>query len=60
MSFFNRQGIPEFMIRYYADAKQKTEDGILGTLLEEKGFDFEEDMAMLRAFSLVNQTQRED
>ncbi|KAF2727433.1 hypothetical protein EJ04DRAFT_451317, partial [Polyplosphaeria fusca] len=43
MSFFNRQGIPEFMVRYYT----------------KENIDFEEDVAVLRAFSLIGMTQGE-
>jgi tetratricopeptide (TPR) repeat protein len=68
MSFFNRQGIPEFMLRQYTKTKANTQDDSLDTGLEEEEldseeeeeFDFEEDVAFLRAFSLVNTTQRED
>ena len=60
MSFFNRQGIPEFMIRHYTDKDREGQDDSLGTRLEEEDVDFEEDVAVLRAFSLVGTTQRED
>jgi tetratricopeptide (TPR) repeat protein len=60
MSFFDRQGIPEFMIRHYTDKDGEYQDDLSGRCFEEEDFDFEEDMAVLRAFSLVNMTQRED
>jgi tetratricopeptide (TPR) repeat protein len=60
MSFFNRQGIPEFVIRHYIDTVQRTQDDSPGIHLKQKEFDFEEDIAVLRAFSLVSMTQRED
>jgi Flp pilus assembly protein TadD len=60
ISFFNRQAIPEFMIRHYADVERRMKDDSLDIPLKQKEFDFEEDMAVLRAFSLVSVTQRED
>ena len=59
MSFFNRQGIPEFMMRYYTDGDREGQDDSSSTRSEE-GTDFEEDVAVLRAFSLVDTTKRED
>jgi hypothetical protein len=59
MSFFNRQGIPEFMVRHYADTDLR--QGTLSSTGSEGGeFDFEEDMVVLRGFSLVRMTARED
>jgi hypothetical protein len=42
MSFFNRQGIPEFMIRYYTKIQNKTYDNISDTRSDEEKPDFEE------------------
>jgi len=53
MSFFNRQGIPEFMIRHYLDEISDGQNDSLYQGLEAEARDFEDDMAMLRAFSLV-------
>ena len=58
MSFFNRQGIPGFMMRHYTDQKSDIQDDLSKMSLEE--VDFEEDLAILRAFSLVDTAQRED
>jgi tetratricopeptide (TPR) repeat protein len=58
MSFFNRQGIPEFMVRHYADKDCEDPCDLSDTCAEED-VDFEEDMAALRAFSLVGTTQCE-
>ncbi|KAF2801895.1 HET-domain-containing protein [Mytilinidion resinicola] len=60
MSFFNRQGIPEFMVRHYIDKDNQGRNDLLDNCLEEEDVDFEEDVAVLRAFSLVGMTQRED
>jgi hypothetical protein len=60
MSFFNRQGIPEFMIRHYLDDDSDGQDDSLYQGLEAEAIDFEDDMAMLHAFSLVGTTQRAD
>ena len=64
MSFFNHQGIPEFMIRHYADENRDKEEH----LAQEKaanahlaeGGDFDEDVAMLQAFSLIKVIQDRD
>jgi hypothetical protein len=46
MSFFNAQGIPEFMLYYYSQDRDS---------IEELGQDrFEEDVDLLRSYSLVN------
>ena len=60
MSFFNRQGIPEFMIRNYLNDDSDGQDDSLYQGLEAEAIDFEDDMAMLRAFSLVGTMQRAD
>ena len=60
MSFFNRQGIPEFMIHHYTDKDSKGQDDLSGKRLEEEDVDFEKDVVVPRAFSLVSTTQRED
>jgi tetratricopeptide (TPR) repeat protein len=65
MSFFNRQGIPEVMVRHYTDhdtdkdSEDQEEDSSVKCLVEED-VDFEEDIAVLRAFSLVGVTEREE
>ncbi|KAL9082520.1 MAG: hypothetical protein Q9165_008869 [Trypethelium subeluteriae] len=59
MSFFNRQGIPEFMIRCHAEVRRGTHDGVPDTRSDEEEHDFEEDIAVLRAFSLVSLSQHE-
>jgi len=46
ISFFNQQGIPEFMLRYYAES-------IESTCTRENHEGFEEDIALLRGFLLV-------
>lgn len=58
MGFFNQQGIPEFMVRHYTDKDVEEQDDSSDKQLEEGNVDFEEDVAMLRAFSLVGTTQR--
>ncbi|OCK72920.1 HET-domain-containing protein, partial [Lepidopterella palustris CBS 459.81] len=58
MSFFNRQGIPEFMIRHYTDKDSEGQNDSSGRRFAEEDVDFEEDVAVLRAFSLVRTTQR--
>jgi tetratricopeptide (TPR) repeat protein len=58
MSFFNQQGIPEFMIRHYTDRDSEGHDDSSDIPLEEE--DFEEDLAVLLAFSLVGTAKRED
>lgn len=62
MSFFNQQGIPEFMMRHYADESGDAEEDLLNRQLESEDgdFDFDEDVAVLLAFSLVSTTKRED
>ncbi|KAF2176648.1 hypothetical protein K469DRAFT_698326 [Zopfia rhizophila CBS 207.26] len=60
MSFFNQQGIPEFMIRHYTDKDGEGQDDSSDRRLKEEDVGFEEDVAVLRAFSLVATTQRED
>jgi tetratricopeptide (TPR) repeat protein len=60
MSFFNRQGIPEFMVRHYLDKDNQESDVSMDNYLDEEDVDFEEDVAVLRAFSLVGTTQHED
>jgi tetratricopeptide (TPR) repeat protein len=60
MSFFNQQSIPQFMIRHYTDKNGEGQDRSLDGRLREEEVDFKEDMAVLRAFSLVDTTQRDD
>ena len=60
MSFFNPQSIPEFMIRHYTDNKNKEQDSSSERQTNKEIDDFEEDVAVLRAFSLVDTKQRED
>ncbi|KAF2740903.1 HET-domain-containing protein [Polyplosphaeria fusca] len=60
MSFFNPQSIPDFMIRHYMDNKNEEQDNSLERQTNNENDDFEEDMAVLRAFSLVDTKQRED
>lgn len=59
VSFFNRQNIPEMVICHYADIDLKEQDDLSSRRLEEEDVDFEEDLTVLRAFSLVGITQRE-
>ncbi|KAF1936601.1 hypothetical protein EJ02DRAFT_327735, partial [Clathrospora elynae] len=60
MSFFNQEGIPEFMVRHYTDEDSEGQDDLLKICSEVSQVDFEEDVAALRAFSLVGMTKRED
>ncbi|KAL5370643.1 hypothetical protein DPSP01_014738, partial [Paraphaeosphaeria sporulosa] len=60
MSFFNPQSIPDFMIRHYTDNKNKEQGNSLERQTNSANDDFEEDLALLRAFSLVDIKQRED
>ncbi|KAK7177525.1 TPR domain protein (kinesin light chain) [Paraphaeosphaeria sporulosa] len=60
MSFFNPQSIPEFMMRHYTDNKNKEQGNSLERQTNSANNDFEEDVALLRAFSLVDTKQRED
>ncbi|KAJ4361600.1 hypothetical protein N0V95_001761 [Ascochyta clinopodiicola] len=60
MSFFNPQSIPDFMVRHYTDSKSKKQDNSLERQTNDANDDFEEDVAVLRAFSLVDTKERED
>lgn len=60
ISFFNQQGISKFINRHYTDGGQRTIIEAAELSLDGEDDDFEEDMAVLRAFSLVRVTQRED
>jgi tetratricopeptide (TPR) repeat protein len=60
MSFFNPQSIPDFMIRHYTDNKNKEQDSLVERQTNRENDNFEEDVAFLRAFSLVDTKQRED
>ncbi|KAH7356026.1 hypothetical protein BKA66DRAFT_515754 [Pyrenochaeta sp. MPI-SDFR-AT-0127] len=60
MSFFNQQGIPEFMVRHYTDKDSEEKDNLSDSRLEEEDIDFEEDVALLHAFSLIGTTEREN
>jgi tetratricopeptide (TPR) repeat protein len=46
MSFFNHQGIPEFVLREYINSAD-------GYLEEDRELEFEDDLATLRSYSLV-------
>jgi tetratricopeptide (TPR) repeat protein len=46
MSFFNHQGIPDFVLREYANSAD-------GGLEEDRELEFEDDLATLRSYSLV-------
>ncbi len=48
MSFFDRQGIPEFMLRNYANNHQDDNEGV------EPELKFEDDLATLRSYCLIN------
>lgn len=48
------------MIRHYIDNKNKDQDNLVERQINRENNDFEEDVAFLRAFSLVNTKQRED
>jgi len=58
MCFFNRQGYPEFMIRHYTDTDGR--DTSSSTGLAGGNVDLEEDIAMLRQFSLLNAAEDKD
>ncbi|KAL5370839.1 hypothetical protein DPSP01_014637 [Paraphaeosphaeria sporulosa] len=60
MSFFNPQNIPDFMARHYTDNKNEEQGNLLERQANGENDDFEEDVAVLRAFSLVHTKQRED
>jgi tetratricopeptide (TPR) repeat protein len=60
MSFFNPQSIPDFMLRHYTDNKNKEQDNLVERQTNRENDNFEEDVAFLRAFSLVDTKQRED
>ena len=60
MSFCNPQGIPDFIIRHYTDYNNDEQDVSLERQTNEEDNDFEEDVAVLRAFSLVDKKQCED
>lgn len=64
MSFFNPQGIPELIIRHYVDSEQdavilpqgpdeKFISGLHGLGNENDDDDFEDDLGILRSYSLV-------
>jgi tetratricopeptide (TPR) repeat protein len=57
MSFFNRQGIPEFVVRHYLDDDGESQDIAPAQSLEGADTDFEEDVVILRGFSLVGIAQ---
>jgi hypothetical protein len=60
MSFFNPQSIPEFMIRHYTDNKNEEQDSSSERQTNKEIDDFKEDVAVLRAFLLVDTKQRKD
>ncbi|ORY09124.1 hypothetical protein BCR34DRAFT_625896 [Clohesyomyces aquaticus] len=60
MSFFNPQSIPKFMIRHYTDNNNNEQDNSLERQTNEDNNNFKEDVAVLRAFSLVNTKQCKD
>lgn len=55
LSFFNPQSIPDSVVRRYrVDSRsQLIEQTTTDTVLDEADYDFEEDIAVLRSFSLV-------
>jgi tetratricopeptide (TPR) repeat protein len=60
MSFFNPQSIPDFMLRHYTDNENKEQDNLVERQTNRENDNFEEDVAFLCAFSLVDTKQRED
>ncbi|KAF2726964.1 hypothetical protein EJ04DRAFT_390807, partial [Polyplosphaeria fusca] len=60
MSFFNPQSIPDFMICHYMDNKNEEQDNSLKRQTNKENDNFEEDMALLHAFSLVDMKLHED
>ncbi|KIW09440.1 uncharacterized protein PV09_00325 [Verruconis gallopava] len=60
MSFFNRQGIPEFMARRYGDVGYIMDHDAPKDDLHKAQFDYSRDVEVLRAFSLAKVTESMD
>ena len=64
MSFFNRQGIPEFMLHKYQDPRKEkgTASGAIDLHPQDKDQEddlFDENIAMLQSFSLISTTTKD-
>ncbi|KAL6406211.1 hypothetical protein AUP68_10380 [Ilyonectria robusta] len=57
MSFFNPQGIPEFALHNYNDDLTENADGVKD---DEENDEFEDDLDVLRGYSLVSVTAKRD
>ncbi|KAH7016729.1 P-loop containing nucleoside triphosphate hydrolase protein, partial [Ilyonectria destructans] len=57
MSFFNPQGIPEFVLHKYKDNLTENPDGVKA---DEDNDEFEDDLNVLRGYSLVSVTAKRD
>ncbi|KAK7403397.1 hypothetical protein QQX98_010841 [Neonectria punicea] len=57
MSFFNPQGIPEFILHNYKGNLRENADGVND---DEDNDEFEDDLDVLRGYSLVSVTAKRD
>ncbi|KAF7542294.1 hypothetical protein G7Z17_g11700 [Cylindrodendrum hubeiense] len=57
MSFFNPQGIPEFVLHNY---KENPRENAYGVDDDEENLEFEDDLDVLRGYSLVSVTAKRD